>query len=173
MLALGILVIVGIFVITRVLTTPQAPGPVVASASSSSSASSSAASSSAAPSSDAASSSAVAAAAPPSAAAPSSSSSALVVVAPDAMDQASRRQLLTALIGQGVFTGIQVDSPPPKVGVTPLFQGLSDDLKQQFIATVYAYVNNGGTGKDPLQLVDATSGKTIGTYTAADGLKLS
>jgi hypothetical protein len=89
------------------------------------------------------------------------------------MDQSQRRALVTALIGQGVFTGVQVDSPPPKVGVTPLFQGLSDDLKQQFIATVYAYVNNGAAGKDPLQLIDATNGKMIGTYTATDGLKPS
>jgi hypothetical protein len=103
----------------------------------------------------------------------SNASSALVVVEPDAMDQGQRRALVTALIGQGVFTGVQVDSPPPKVGVTPLFQGLSDDLKQQFIATVYGYVNNGAAGKDPLQLIDATNGKMIGTYTAADGLKLS
>ena len=89
------------------------------------------------------------------------------------MNQAQRRDLVNAMIGQGVFTGVQVDSPPPKVGVTPLFQGLSDDLKQQFIATVYAYVNNGAAGKDPLQLIDATNGKMIGTYTAGDGLKLS
>ncbi len=174
-LALGVLVIIGIFVISRAFTTPGAPGTIVASTSSAvssaSAATSSSAASSAAPSEAATSSSA--AVAPVAPAAQQGSSSAALQVIPDTMDQGQRKALLTALIGQGVFTGVQVDNPPPKVGVTPLFQGLSDDLKQQFIATVYAYVNNGGAGKDPLELVDATNGKTIGTYTAADGLKLS
>jgi hypothetical protein len=80
---------------------------------------------------------------------------------------------VTALISQGVFTGVEAIGSPPKVGVTPLFQGLSPDLQRQFIATVYAYVNNGAPGKDPLQVIDATTGKVIGSYTATDGLKLS
>lgn len=181
MLALGVVVIVGIFVISRAVTAPRTP--VVAADSASSTASSAAAPASASSSaavSDASSaasaasvpeaSAAVSAASAP--AAPEASSSALVVVDPNAMDQAARRGLLTTLIQQGVFTGVQVDTTPPKVGVTPLFQGLSNDLQQQFIATVYAYVNNGATGKGPLDVVDATTGKTIGHYTVDEGFKL-
>ena len=88
-----------------------------------------------------------------------------------AMDQPARKAFLLRLIDQGVFTGVQAP-PAPKVGVTPLFQGLSADLKQQFIAVVDAYVYNGATGPDPLQVIDDTSGKVVGTYTPGDGLKL-
>jgi hypothetical protein len=57
------------------------------------------------------------------------------------------------------------------VGVTALFLGLNPDLQQQFIATVYAYVNNGAEGKDALQVINATTGELVGTYTAAEGLR--
>jgi hypothetical protein len=93
------------------------------------------------------------------------------VVDLSAMDQPARKAFLLRLIDQGVFTGVQAP-PAPKVGVTPLFQGLSSDLKQQFIAVVDAYVYNGAAGPDPLQVIDATSGKVVGTYTPGHGLKL-
>jgi hypothetical protein len=96
----------------------------------------------------------------------------LVVIEPDSMDQGARKALLNTLIQQGVFTGIQAVGSPPKVGVTPLFQGLNANLQSQFIAAVYAYVNNGAAGNVPLQLIDATTGKTIGSYTTASGLTL-
>jgi hypothetical protein len=89
-----------------------------------------------------------------------------------AMDQPARKAFLLRLINQGVFTGVQAP-PAPKVGVTSLFQGLSPDLKLQFIAAVDAYVYNGAAGPDPLQVIDASSGKVMGTYTPADGLRLN
>ena len=87
------------------------------------------------------------------------------------MDQASRKALLSTLIDQGIFTGIEALGSPPKVGVTPLFLGLNASLQQQFIALVYAYVNNGAAGTIPLQVIDATNGKTLQSFTLADGLK--
>ncbi len=89
------------------------------------------------------------------------------------MSQQSRRGFLLTLIKQGVFTGVQALDTPPKVGVTPLFEGLSPNLQQQFIAVVYAYINNGTDGTQTLQLIDATSGSQVGSYSASDGLKLS
>jgi hypothetical protein len=94
-----------------------------------------------------------------------------VVVDAAAMDQGQRKALLNALIKQGVFTGVQALGSPPKVGVTPLFQGLSPDLQRQFIVAVYTYVNNGTVGNVPLQVIDATTGKVMGSYSAAEGLK--
>ena len=88
------------------------------------------------------------------------------------MDQGARKALLNTLIKQGVFTGVQAVGSPPKVGVTPLFQGLDPALQTQFIAAVYTYVNNGAAGNVPLQVIDATTGKVMGSYTTADGLKM-
>jgi hypothetical protein len=89
------------------------------------------------------------------------------------MTQIDRRAFVQKLIRQGVLTGVQVSPAPPKVGVTPLFQSLGLDLKRQFIAVVEAYVHNGATTTEQLQLIDATNGDVIGNYTVADGLKLS
>jgi hypothetical protein len=172
-LAAAVVVVIALFLITRAL---QGGAPVqVASASSAadtadtSSASvspplseSPADSSSAAPSSTAAAPSTVTSEAP----------SAVSVVDPDSMDQGARKAFLLTLIKQGIFTGLQALESPPKIGVTPLFKGLDLTLKQQFIAVAYAYVNNGGQGTQPLQLIDATDGKLLGTYSAGDGLKL-
>lgn len=88
------------------------------------------------------------------------------------MDQQARKEMLLRLIGQGVFTGVQAIGSPPKVGVTPLFQGLDPKLQAEFAALVYAYVNNGAAGTETLQLVDARTGNTAGTYSADTGLKL-
>ncbi|HZY49865.1 MAG TPA: hypothetical protein VFE64_08805 [Devosia sp.] len=88
------------------------------------------------------------------------------------MSQESRRGLLLTLIQQGVFTGVQALDTPPKVGVTALFKGLSPNLQRQFIAVVYAYVNNGAAGMQTLQLIDAASGSQVGSYSASDGLTL-
>lgn len=90
-----------------------------------------------------------------------------------AMTQPDRRAFVLKLISQGVFTGVQATTSPPKVGVTPLFQALNPDFKQQFIAAVDAYVHNGAPTTEALQIIDATSGNLIGTYTVADGLKLT
>ena len=89
------------------------------------------------------------------------------------MTQQSRRGLLLTLIQQGVFTGVQALDTPPRVGVTALFQGLSPSLQRQFIAVVYAYINNGAAGTQTLQLIDANSGTPVGSYSASGGLKLS
>lgn len=80
--------------------------------------------------------------------------------------------MLLRLIGQGVFTGVQAVGSPPKVGITALFKGLDPGLQREFVALVYAYVNNGGPGKDELQIIDAQTGNMAGTYTADAGLKL-
>lgn len=88
------------------------------------------------------------------------------------MTQQSRRGLLLTLIQQGVFTGVQALDTPPKVGVTALFKGLSLSLQRQFIAVVYAYINNGAPGTQTLQLIDAANGSQVGSYSAGDGLKL-
>ena len=87
------------------------------------------------------------------------------------MSQGARRDFLNKLIGQGVFMGVDPFGPPAKVGVTPLFQGLNPDLQLQFLAVVYAYVHNGAVATDPLQVVDSTNGKVIGTFTNETGLK--
>ena len=89
------------------------------------------------------------------------------------MTQQSRRGLLLTLIQQGVITGVQALDTPPRVGVTALFQGLSPSLQRQFIAVVYAYINNGAAGTQTLQLIDANSGTQVGSYSASGGLKLS
>lgn len=172
-------VIIGIYLVSR-LAAPAVPPPAgAASASTSappglseapSSAQTETTASDAVPSSAPASSPTASSEAPPSSAA--ASSSAVVVIEPDSMDQGARKALLNTLINQGVFTGIQAVGSPPKVGVTPLFQGLDANLQSQFIAAVYAYVNNGAAGNVPLQLIDATTGKTIGSYTTASGLTL-
>jgi cytoskeletal protein RodZ len=104
--------------------------------------------------------------------APAAGTSGTQVVDLSSMDQPARKTFVLRLIKQGVFTGVQVSTSPPKVGVTPLFQGLSPDLKQQFLAAVEAYVHNGATTTEPLEIIDAISGKNIGTYTIAEGLKL-
>ncbi len=88
------------------------------------------------------------------------------------MDQGTRKALILKLIDQGVFTGVQALDSPPRVGVTAIFQGLNPDLKQQFIATVYSYINNGAPGTQTLQLIDVTTGKLAGTFTGTEGLKL-
>jgi hypothetical protein len=149
------LVIAGIFLITR-LVTPH--------------------SDSASPSNPAIASSTATVAAPatPSAnaAQPLASTADPQVVDLASMNQPARRAFVLKLISQGVFTGVQATTSPPKVGVTPLFQGLNLSLKQQFIAAVEAYVHNGAATTQPLELIDATNGNSIGTYTVADGLKL-
>ena len=88
------------------------------------------------------------------------------------MDQQSRRDMLLKLINQGVFTGVVADVSPPRVGITDLFKGLNPSMQSEFAALVYAYVNNGRTGKAPLQIIDAQSGTQAGTYSADGGLKL-
>jgi hypothetical protein len=129
--------------------------------------------------SGASSASAVAEPAPSEDAVPAASSAASAIPPDQAvvdaatMDQRSRRGLLLTLIRQGVFTGVQALDSPPKVGVTALFRGLSPSLQQQFVAVAYAYINNGASGVQMLELIDAASGAQIGTYTASDGLKLS
>ena len=93
---------------------------------------------------------------PPVAPAASIAASEPQVVDLASMDQPARRAFVLKLISQGVFTGVQATTSPPKVGVTPLFQALSIGLKQQFIAAVDAYVHNGSAATDPLQIIDAT-----------------
>ena len=88
------------------------------------------------------------------------------------MTQAQRKDLLLRLIGQGVFTGVEAVGSPPKVGVTALFRGLDFGLQQQFVAAAHAYAQ--AAAKEPLTLevVDAASGTTIGSYSTAQGRKL-
>jgi hypothetical protein len=158
-LAAVALVIVGVFLLSRMGT----PNPAATASAATAAASQSVTASS----QSAASSTEVADRTPQRAA-----STSVAVVEPDTMDQASRESFLTKLIRQGVFTGVDVTNSPAKVGATPLFLGLNPDLQRQFVATVFAYVNNGTTGKVPLEVIDARNGKVIGNYTAADGLKL-
>ena len=97
------------------------------------------------------------------------------------LDETSLAQRLTAeFIGTAFLVFIGVGSVPATLivnGNAPFTMAdlgvISFAFGTVVIATVYAYVNNGAAGKDPLQLIDATNGKMIGTYTAADGLKLS
>lgn|GEM_PF-4128500 len=176
-LAVIVLVIVAIFAITRALT-PTPPDPAVTAAAPETSAAAPPAPSQppATASSEATAPAVTAAVAPPASAAASASSDpsgpTLAVIQPEIMDQASRKALLGTLIDQGVFTGIQAVGSPPKVGVTALFLGLAPDLQRQFLATVDSYVNNGAPAQVPLQVIDATTARTIGTFTTADGLKL-
>ena len=88
------------------------------------------------------------------------------------MDQQSRKDMLLRLIGQGVFTGVEAVGTAPKVGVTDLFKGLDPAMQSEFVALVYAYVNNGAAGKAALQIIDAQTGAPAGTYSADGGLKL-
>lgn len=174
-----LLVIVAIFVVTRLLGgAPLAPGAATSSVaeaqSPSADAASAASSAPASESSSGASAETSTTPSPPSAASPAEAAASNVeVVDAGTMSQQSRRGLLLTLIQQGVFTGVQAVGTPPKVGVTALFQGLSSSLQQQFIAVVYAYINNGAGGTQTLQLIDATSGTQVGSYSASDGLKLN
>jgi hypothetical protein len=161
-MAAAVLVIAGLFFI------PHGQGPQSPTASVASTATPSAAAPASAPAPVA---EAPAASSPTAAPSAASTDGTLAVVDLAAMDQPARKAFLLRLINQGVFTGVQAP-PAPKVGVTPIFQGLSPALKQQFIAVVDAYVYNGATGPDPLQLIDATTGKAMGSYTPGDGLKL-
>jgi len=182
-LAAILLAILGIFLISRALT-PSASAPdasqppseasvsAVSAAAVSSAANSSealASPGSAAPSEPAAAASQLASSAP---SAPSPSAPGVAVIEPDTMSQAERKDLLLRLIGQGVFTGVEALGTPPKVGVTALFRGLDTSLQQQFIAAAHAYVQAGATQAVTLEVVDAQSGTTIGSYSAAEGLKL-
>jgi hypothetical protein len=97
----------------------------------------------------------------------------VAVIEPEAMNQGARKDMLLHLIDQGIFTAVKAIGSPPQVGVTPLFRGLSPSLQQQFIALVYLYINNGKPGSDQLQLIDVANGGLAGTYTTAGGLKLT
>ena len=175
-LAAVLLAILGIFLISRALTQP-ASTPDTSQPPSEASVSS-AADSSEVPASagSAAPSEATAAASQPessaSSSAPAPSAPGVAVIEPDTMSQAERKDLLLRLIGQGVFTGVEALGTPPKVGVTALFRGLDTSLQQQFIAAAHAYVQAGSAQPVTLEVVDAQSGTTIGSYSAADGLKL-
>ena len=148
--------------ITRIITSPlPAGGTTTAQASSAPAVVSSAPSSAAAPSP-----------ATVTASQPAESTPRVALVDTATMDQQSRREMLLRLINQGVFTGIQAVGSPPRVGVTPLFKGLDPAMQREFVGLVYAYVNNGTTGTEPLQIVDAQTGDAAGTYTADAGLKL-
>jgi hypothetical protein len=160
-LAVAALVIVGVFLITRIITSPLPAGTTTAQASSAPAVVSSAPSSAAAPSP-----------ATVTASQPAESTPRVALVDTATMDQQSRREMLLRLINQGVFTGIQAVGSPPRVGVTPLFKGLDPAMQREFVGLVYAYVNNGTTGTEPLQIVDAQTGDAAGTYTADAGLKL-
>jgi hypothetical protein len=179
-----IVVIAAIFFITRMLGgASQAPGVATQSVAEVASVSAAAADVSSAPTSSA---DAIAATSNVSVEAPAPPSTALAASAPRAastasadqvvdagtMSQQSRRGMLLTLIQQGVFTGVQALDTPPRVGVTALFEGLSPNLQQQFIAVVYAYINNGAAGTQTLQLIDATNGSQVGSYSTQDGLKL-
>jgi hypothetical protein len=177
-LAAVLLAILGIFLVSRALTqsppdASQPPSDAAVSAASSA-AVSSAADSSEAPASagSAAPSEAAAASSQPASSAPASSAPAVAIIEPDTMSQAERKDLLLRLIGQGVFTGVEALGTPPKVGVTALFRGLDTSLQEQFIAAAHAYVQAGTAQPVTLEVVDAQSGTTIGSYSAADGLKL-
>ncbi len=175
-----VVLIVGIFLVTRLFSGgAPAPANVVTTSSSAVAEASVSMASSAAPSAEAVASAssseaptqiaeAVAPAATPSAAASSAPGLEL-----DTLDQEGRKNLLLTLISQGIFTGVQALDTPPKVGVTALFRGLDPSLQQQFIAVVYAYVNGGGNNAHDLQLIDATTGQPTGSYNAADGLQLT
>lgn len=181
-----VVVIVAIFFVTRMLGgSPQgmreAGSPVAAASSSSaaaadvSSVASSSAASPVAPSAvaEARVPASSASSAPQMSAETVSTGPAVQVVDAGTMSQQSRRGFLLTLIQQGVLTGVQALDTPPKVGVTPLFEGLSPNLQQQFIAVVYAYINNGAAGTQTLQLIDSTNGSQVGSYSASNGLKLS
>lgn len=177
-LAAVLLAILGIFLVSRALTQPAStPDTSQPPSEASVSAVSSAADSSEAPASagSAAPSEAAAAASQPespASSAPASSAPGVAVIEPDTMSQAERKDLLLRLIGQGVFTGVEALGTPPKVGVTALFRGLDTSLQQQFIAAAHAYVQAGSAQPVTIEVVDAQSGTTIGSYSAADGLKL-
>jgi len=170
--------IVVVFLITRLATTPSTPTTVATGAPSSapSTEASAAASASVATAATENSSTGQAPSSQQVSAAQSADAAArtttAAIVDANAMDQQSRKDMLLKLINQGVFTGIVADVSPPRVGVTDLFKGLSPSIQSEFAALVYAYVNNGRTGKDPLQIIDVQTGASAGTYTADGGLKL-
>lgn len=174
-LLVAAIVIAGLFLVTRG-TSPSAPTVVATANAEPAKTSSLPASSAAAPAVQATGSSSPATTtSSPAAGTPSqapASTPEVALVDATAMDQQSRKAMLLRLIEQGVFTGVQAVGSPPKVGVTPLFQGLDPKLQAEFAALVYAYVNNGAAGTETLQLVDAQTGSTAGTYTADTGLKL-
>lgn len=176
-LAAGVVLIVGIFLVTRALT-PSAPAPTTPGVAEISS------SPAPQPPASAQASSRVPDQAPQAGPPPAASGAAGAAPAPvetppakpavvdaAAMDQGARKAFLNRLIGQGVFTGVAPFGKPAKVGVTELFQGLSPDLKEQFLAVAYAYVHDGLAATEALEVVDAADGKVIGSFTNESGLE--
>lgn len=170
-----VVAILAIFLVTRMLAGP-AQAPVVAPSVADASPAAAATESASAPSPSSSAPASGVAEAPassrgdPAAAGASPGADDVAVVDAGTMTQQSRRGFVLTLIQQGVLTGVQALDTPPKVGVTALFRGLSPSLQRQFIAVVYAYINNGATGTQTLQLIDATSGSQVGSYSASDGL---
>lgn len=156
-LAAVVLVIVIVFVVSHQWGSPTASGAVAT----------------ATPQPAASTASAPAATTPAVAAtpAPGATGATPAIVDPNAMDQPTRKALVLKLIHQGVFTAVLALANPPRVGVTDIFRGLSPDLQTQFLGTVDSYVHNGAPSTDALQLIDPKTGKTVGTYTAAGGVK--
>lgn len=87
--------------------------------------------------------------------------------------QAARRKIIDGCISAGVFSKIDVHSNGvPYLTVRRAFyQGDFED-KRKLVSVVYAYHLNGNSG-DFIRILDARSGKTVGTYSAEGGLDLT
>ena len=89
-------------------------------------------------------------------------------------NRATRKQYIDAAISQGIFQKVTVPADLPHVWVTPLFNSVDFELKQNLVAMVYQYYRLGEKPKLALVLVkDSKTGKQIGKYTPAGGLDLN
>lgn len=86
--------------------------------------------------------------------------------------QKKRYELIQNLMNERVFAKIETPAKAPHVWVAPRFYALDFDDKQAFVGVVYAYAYDGSDPYDLVVLKDSRSGKDIGTFTKAFGLKL-
>lgn len=86
--------------------------------------------------------------------------------------QKKRYDLIQKLMNEEVFAKIETPAKAPHVWVAPRFYRLDFDDKQTFLGVVYAYAYDGSDPYDLIILKDSRSGKDIGTFTKAFGLKL-
>jgi hypothetical protein len=88
-------------------------------------------------------------------------------------NQPARKQYIDAAISQGIFQKVIVPADLPQVWVTPLFNSVAFELKQNLVAMVYQYYRLGEKPNLALVIVkDSKTGKQIGKYTPAGGLDL-
>lgn len=92
---------------------------------------------------------------------------------PDDGKQAQRLELINKLISQGIFQKVEKLADYPHVWVTPLFNALNFEDKQNFISVVFAYYRIVDAKSDMVVLYDSKTGNKIGVFSEVyGGLKM-